>query len=168
MPPLPPPPRASAASPSPFAPPSPSSPSFSRPSSPSNLLGASTARSRKGETLNLGAVMSDLSVLTSARGRGLLSDDGGREGVFSPAPPPADAYAPQPPSLSLAQLRSGELSAEDVSERRQAVQLAEEWVKATGAVLERARGELEGGGEKVRRAERVEDEAGRIAEGLRA
>ncbi|GAA5915287.1 hypothetical protein JCM6882_005179 [Rhodosporidiobolus microsporus] len=183
MPPPPPPPPRATSSPAP-APPRPfspsESPSLSRPSTPplstlalSSSIGPSGqskgGKTRKGDTLSLAALMSDLGVLTSMRGEGLLAGaDGKKEGTFAPAPPPADAYAPQPPSYALADLSAVDLA---TLSRDQAVRLAEEWVAATGRVLARAEGELERAGEgegrgKVERAEEVRGWAREVGRGL--
>ncbi|GAA6025149.1 hypothetical protein JCM10207_006252 [Rhodosporidiobolus poonsookiae] len=175
MAPLVPPPR-STSSPAPAPPPAaprPSSPSLSRPSSPSSLLSSSLlgrpTSSKKGDTLVLGALMSDLSALSSSFSTPALLVSA----TFRPAPPPADAYAPAPPSddgLTLAHLRAAEItpSQRDHLGRDEAVRLADAWVEATGNVLARARREESARGEEgtVRRAERVEEKVGRIEKGL--
>ncbi|GAA5985582.1 hypothetical protein JCM11641_004980 [Rhodosporidiobolus odoratus] len=137
-------------------------PSVSRPSSPSpsTLLG-STSRSstKKGEQLNVNALLDDLGVL---RGSALLASK-----TFSPAPPPADVYAPRSTThaVTLEQLRRGEVD-KDSLERHQAVKLAEAWVNEMDKVLERAAEELEGKGDKVDRALRVEERVGEVQTGL--
>ncbi|GAA6044090.1 hypothetical protein JCM8097_000205 [Rhodosporidiobolus ruineniae] len=186
---VPPPPRAtsSPAPPSPALAGSPTPPS--RPSSPSSTLLSNSvlrpAGSKKGDILQLSALLSDLSVLSSARGQGLLAGEGGKADVFAPsgpAPPVeefADAYAPKPAKdelaeekqrASLAAVRSGNLGAPTDLTPLDAVQLAEEWIQATAGVLERAREELDGAGKgeagKVGRAERVEERAREVGRGL--
>ncbi|GAA5974118.1 hypothetical protein JCM21900_001244, partial [Sporobolomyces salmonicolor] len=151
-----PPPRSFTASPASSIPPPPRSslPSISRPDPPS-LLSRSTTKAPP--TLNLSALLSDLSVLSS------------QPSLFGSATFQVvhedDASAPKKPKRTLVELESGELEKDELR-RENAAELVDQWLERQGEVLkgaEAALSEKQGEGKSGRlsalgsQAQEVED-----------
>ncbi|GAA5906104.1 hypothetical protein JCM5296_001047 [Sporobolomyces johnsonii] len=159
MAPVPPPPRSLAGSPASSIPPPPrsSSPSISRPGTPS-LLSRSTAK--PAPTLNLSALLNDLSVLSTHPS---LFGSTTFQVVHE-----EDAYAPKKPKKTLAELKGGEIEKDELS-REDAAELVDQWLERQDEVLqaaEEALGEKQGEG-KSGRMDTLESKAKEIEDGLR-